>query len=92
MARHEHNSVHTLASLIVQRGLTVPAIVLLELAKPLSFLCSQALLMIDPVLSPFVGDTGRRWVWLLEDRDRIDGLLEALATPASGAKEGGCNS
>ena len=96
MAQDEHHSIHALASSIARRGLAVPAILLLELMKPLSFFCSQALLGIDPLLSPLAAEMGRRWAWLLEDRHRIDGLLEVLATPglatlASDRKEDECN-
>ena len=96
MAEDEDDLIRGLASSISQRGLTTPAVVLLELVKPLSFLCSQALLVIDPILSPLTGDVGRRCAWLLEDRHRIHGLLEALENPCSsplapGRKGDKCN-
>ena len=96
MAEGEDDLIETLASSITRRGLTTPAMVLLELVKPLSFLLSQALLVTDPLLSPLAGGMGRRWAWLLEDRLRIDGLLETLAShrptplPSTG-KEDECN-
>jgi len=95
MTQDEHVVLQTIASSIGQRGLVTPAVVLLEMVKPVSFLCSQALLLVDPVLSPLTGGVGRRCSWLLEDRRRIDGLLEALTGPrlstlASDRKEEAC--
>jgi len=96
VAQDQHDSTDALASSIGQRGLTAPAVLLLELLKPLSFVCSQALLMIDPLVSPLAGGWGRRWAWLLEDRQRIDGLIETLAAPRppvlpSEGREDRCN-
>ena len=96
MAEDEDELIGALASSIDRRGLATPAVVFLELVKPLSFLCSQALLVIDPVLSPLAGDVGRRCAWLLEDGHRIDGLIEALGSSplssvTSDRKEEACN-
>ena len=67
-----------LASSVVRRRLTTPAILLLELFKPVSFLGSQALLLLEPLFGPFGGDSGRRYATLLEDRHNIERLLEKL--------------
>lgn len=65
---------------LTERGLATPAILLLELLKPLSFVGSQLLVAADPLLEAFVGNAGRRYARLLEDRRNIDRLLQALET------------
>ena len=78
--------IHALASSIIRRGLATPAIVLLELLRPLSFIGSQILLVAEPILSPIFGDVGQRYAGLLEDRQNIARLLEVLeaqSTPST---------
>jgi hypothetical protein len=69
---------HKLALIITQKRLVTPAILLLEMLKPLGFVCSQAWLLVDPLLSTLTGDACRRYVPLLEDRRNLERLLEAL--------------
>ena len=70
--------VQTLAARIAQRGLTIPAIIGLELLKPFCFVGSQILLVLEPLLDPLIGELGRDYARLLEDRANVERLLEAL--------------
>lgn len=70
--------IQTLAISLAQRGWGAPAVMFLELLKPFSFICSQTMLLVEPLLSPLVGGQGRRYAALLEDRANIERLLEAL--------------
>ena len=65
-----------LAELTVRHRMTVPAILLLESVKPLSFLGSQALLFFEPMVRAFfsVPDYDRV-VALLERRESLEALL-----------------
>ena len=63
-----------LAGWIVARGLESPAILFLELTKPLALLGSQALL----VLQPLLGGVLDEWADLLEDPATIDQILDRL--------------
>jgi hypothetical protein len=63
-----------LAGWIQARGLESPAILLFELTKPLAFLGSQAML----VLQPFTGGALDEWADLLQDPAAIDQILERL--------------
>ena len=81
--------IDALASSIVRRGLTTPAILLFELFKPFSFLGSQALLFIEPLFEPFMRGTPRRYAELLEDRHNIEHLLEKLTHTVTCSTEGG---
>ncbi len=60
-------------------GWAAPALLLLEMHRPLSFLASQFLLVAGPLLSPLVGrDTVTSYVSLLEDRDSVGRLISRL--------------
>jgi hypothetical protein len=64
---------------ISQWGLALPAIVFLQVTRPLSFLASQGLLLCQPLLSsvydaPRIAD----YVDLLADRTNIDRLVARL--------------
>ena len=63
-----------LAGWIAARGLESPAILLLELTRPLALLGSQALLLLQPLLG---GDLDE-WADLLQDPAAIDQILVQL--------------
>ena len=74
--------VEQLARRLRRWGLTTPAIAFLEANKPLSFVGSQVLLMLQPVTDLFVaheltGDLAA----LLADRNRLEALIAHLETP-----------
>ncbi len=60
---------------IVQRQLTVPAIIFLESVRPLSFLGNQMLIFANPVISLVVqsGDY-YKFIRMIENRDNIEKL------------------
>ena len=60
------------------QGLTAPAIIALEVLKPLGFVGSQLLLILDPLLSPLTGEGTQRWADILEDRAHVERLLNLL--------------
>jgi hypothetical protein len=59
--------------------LTMPAILLLEIAKPFSFIASQGLLLCQPLLG-FFCDEARimDYAELLADRSNLDHLIASL--------------
>lgn len=68
-----------IAKKIVEREMTVPAIMLLEMVKPLSFLGSQALVFINPIVSLVVSSGDYyRFVRLMEERENIEKLAVAI--------------
>jgi hypothetical protein len=77
-----------LAHLIARWRLVTPAIAFLEANKPLSFVGSQALLMLQPMLDLFVT---REWttdlVTLLADREQLETLITRLETAQSQTDE-----
>ena len=70
--------IQTLVASIAQRGLVTPAIVLLELLRPFTFVGSQALLLIQPLLGPSATVSTRRYAELLEHPRHLDRLLGEL--------------
>lgn len=68
-----------IAQEIVRRGMAAPAVLFLELNKPLSFVASQSLIVLTPFLAPFVGiDNVHRYSQLLEKRENVERLIERI--------------
>lgn len=68
-----------IAQAVVQRGMAAPAVLFLELNKPLSFVASQSLIVLTPFLAPFVGiDNVHRYSRLLEKRENVERLIERI--------------
>ncbi|MCS7191211.1 MAG: hypothetical protein NZ843_06375 [Fimbriimonadales bacterium] len=71
--------IDALATQIVRRGLSSPAILFLELHKPLAFIGSQAGIVFSPFLAPFFGfDKVDLYTQLLSDRENWDRLVERI--------------
>ncbi len=70
--------------------LTAPAVAFLQVNKPLSFVGSQVLLMLQPMLDVFVTrQLTTEWATLMADRDQIEVLIARLeAMQHSGSKVG----
>jgi len=68
-----------IAKMVVQRDLTVPAIMFLESIKPVSFLGSQMLVFANPVVSLIVqsGDY-YRFVRMIDNRENLEKLTVAI--------------
>ena len=72
------DTIRRVADALACRGLSTPAIVLLELLRPMGFLCGQALWVLEPILSPAIGGAHRRLAHFFEDGATIDRLLSTL--------------
>jgi hypothetical protein len=71
--------VERLSSLIARWGLVTPAIAFLEANKPMSFVGSQALLMLQPITNLFVArELTSDLATLLADRNRVEQLVARL--------------
>lgn len=73
------NMVDSIARQIVNRKLEVPAVLFLEMHKPLSFIASQATIVAMPFLGPIIGakrmaDLSR----LLAEREHIEILINRI--------------
>jgi len=72
---------HKAARAIVERRLETPAILFLEMHKPLAFLGGQAAVAFAPFLVPFFGfDFVNDYSRLLSKRENIERLIQMLET------------
>lgn len=77
--QREEELVEGVASALERWGLATPAAFFLEWSRPLSFVSSQFLLLVEPFLRPFAGaQAPADWAALLADRRGVDLLLERL--------------
>jgi hypothetical protein len=68
-----------IAKAIVEREMTVPAIMLIESVKPLSFLGNQLLIFLNPMVSLVISSKDYyTFVRMIEDRDNLEKLLVAI--------------
>jgi hypothetical protein len=73
-------------SYVAARRLEVPAVFLLELTKPLSFIASQAVVLASPVLGAILGlPTAEALYLVLADRARVEKLIQSLEEAAQTA-------
>ena len=71
--------IERIAKKVVAWRLTVPAIVILESTKPLSFLGSQILVFFEPIVqSLFDFKDYRRFYEMIEDRQNIELLIQEI--------------
>ncbi len=78
-----------LARAITARGWSAPAALLLELMRPLAFVGSQLLLVVEPLAGPSAhGRSVRRYSEWLQNRHNIDLLLQRIETHSQGATSG----
>jgi hypothetical protein len=71
--------VESWAQKVVGRGLETPAILFLEMHKPLSFIASQAVIVGSPLAAPFFGfENIHRFSKILEDRKNVELLIQRI--------------
>lgn len=71
--------IEKVAAGVVQRRMETPAVLFLEMHKPLTFFASQGLIMASPFVGPFVGIENLRVVSkLLERRENVERLIQRI--------------
>ena len=79
-----NGAIEDIARHIVRRRLETPAILLLEMHKPVSFIASQALVVGTPFLGPLLGvDRLAHYGSILRDRANLDRLIQRIDELAS---------
>jgi hypothetical protein len=81
-----------LARWLVERRLSVPAVLFIESSKPLNFVGSQFLFFFEPMVKIFVGGEGyTRFASLMEERENVEIFLQCIeaaeAVPRAGKPE-----
>jgi nitrogen-specific signal transduction histidine kinase len=78
-AREEEDLLERVAVGLAERSLASPAMFLLEAGLPLSFVSSQALIVLEPVIQSLLSlQDYKTFVRLLENRDRVRQLVDRL--------------
>ena len=68
-----------LATMLVRRRLGSPALMVLEMSRPINFVASQFLVFMKPFATALLNPTEyERFVRILEHREGIDALVEAI--------------
>ena len=68
-----------LARKIVSKGMETPAILFLEMHKPVAFMAGQSLLVAGPFLAPLFGIEGvNRYSSLLSERGNVELLIRRI--------------
>lgn len=72
--------IEKVARKVVQWRLSIPAIVLLESSKPLSFVASQVLVFFEPIVNAlfFNPKDYRRFYEMLENRENLELLIQEI--------------
>lgn len=82
------------ATEISKRNLETPAILFLEMHKPLAYVGSHAAVAFSPFMVPFLGfDVVNDYSRLFSDRENIERLIRKLETSSTGVstEEARCN-
>lgn len=76
-------AIDSIAAKIVARRLETPAVLFLEMHKPLSFVASQAVVVAIPMLGPLLGaQEMANFGKILRDRENIDKLIDRIESMA----------
>lgn len=72
-------AIEEIAAEVVRRRLEAPAVLFLEMNRPLSFAGSQALIVATPLFGPMFGpERMGRYSKLFADRENIDRLIKRI--------------
>ena len=79
--------IESLAGKIVDKGMELPAVMMLEVSKPASFVISQAILFAGPLVYPFLGfDRVDRFAGFLNSRENIEKLIRRIEELSEGGE------
>ena len=76
------DTIEKVAVKISTMGLELPAILMLEAHKPLTFFANQGLIFLSPILYPLFGGKTERAAKFFEQRDNVEKLIKRLEEKA----------
>lgn len=78
-AEERDRVIDTIAQAVAKRGMETPAILFLEMHKPVSFFASQGLVITSPFVAPLIGiDNVRLASRLFEKRENVELLIQRI--------------
>jgi hypothetical protein len=81
--------IETVAQAVSKRGMETPAILFLEMHKPISLFASQGLVVSSPYVAPLIGiDNVRIAARLLEKRENVELLIQRIEELAVEKQDG----
>lgn len=81
--------IESLAQKVAGKRLEMPAVLFLEMHKPLSFVASQSLLVAMPFLAPFFGAQGvADFSKLFSERENVEALIDRIEQLSAEADAG----
>ena len=88
MSAKDEELVAKVANMIAKRRLTSPAIMALEVGRPLNFVASQFLAFIAPFATMLLNEQEyRRFTEILEHRESVDVLVRAIVRADESAQQ-----
>ena len=79
LSKIEYAHIKRMAKRIFDHGLSVPAILFLDMMKYVSFLGSQAMVFFGPILTVFIkSDPYYKMAELMQDRNNLELLLQEI--------------
>lgn len=86
--RRQHEVLQKVADKLLERRLEAPAILLLESVKPLSFIASQGLVFLGPLLQPLLSVKDYDlFAEAVERRENVEWLIRRLEEGEGGGRE-----
>jgi len=76
-------TIEKVAAKVSQLGLEMPAILMLEAHKPLTFFANQGLIFLTPILYPLFGGRTQRAARFFEDRKNVEKLIQRIEQKAA---------
>jgi len=77
--RQRDAMIEHLAQKVVSSGMEIPAVMMLEMSKPVSFILSQAVLILGPVLYMFMGtERVDGFAGFLNSRENLEMLIKRI--------------
>ncbi len=78
-AEKEQEAIEKIASWIKSKGMEVPAVMALEMHKPVAGISGQAMIALAPFVGPFAGpELVETWSRLLQRRESIERLIRHI--------------